>query len=471
MLYLLYFLLSIQVYFAGCNNQFFKNGCCCCTKKHDVKSNSDKKANNEVGELQTEVKDKKLSSKGNMHSLLKNNIKNLENIKQRTSSNAGNLLNIGQKALTTNADVKSINQNIITQPSQNVNTFNHQGAPVERKSYFPLKGLDNVGSTCYMNAVLQCLLHIRDLIDYFIYEYPKDKNMLKSRNKLADSQGEISKAFYEVVEGVTKGNRKSYAPKNFKKTLAKYNSQFTAFEANDAKDLMQYLLQTIHAELNYFGDQKALNFPQSNQCNREATFLRFMNTYNATDFSIMTKHILGTYETETICHKCKYHIYNYQKFEILSIPMFKYSNRKFNILNGFEDMLIPQQLSEKNKFYCNICKNLEDAETTNKIIQPSKYLIINIDYGINKAYKPSQFDFNENLDITKYVCHDFGVPIIYRLIGVCTHLGSSGQGGHYIAFCKNTQTNKWYEFNDSKVTDKNVNINQGSPYLLIYERI
>ena len=36
---------------------------------------------------------------------------------------------------------------------------------------FFLKGLNNIGSTCYMNATLQCLLHVSELIQYFINEY------------------------------------------------------------------------------------------------------------------------------------------------------------------------------------------------------------------------------------------------------------------------------------------------------------
>ena len=59
---------------------------------------------------------------------------------------------------------------------------------------------------------------------------------------------------------------------------------------------------------------------------------------------------------------------------------------------------------------------------------------------------------------------------MYKLIGVCKHLGSSGSSGHYIAYFKNKKTNIWYKFNDSLVTTiKNNNeISQGNPYLLLY---
>lgn len=39
----------------------------------------------------------------------------------------------------------------------------------------------------------------------------------------------------------------------------------------------------------------------------------------------------------------------------------------------------------------------------------------------------------------------------YRLIGIISHFGSSGFGGHNIFF--GCRSNKWYEFNDSIVSD------------------
>ena len=55
--------------------------------------------------------------------------------------------------------------------------------PLEVKYVFPKKGLRNIGSTCYMSATLQCLLHVSDLIVYFIDEFPKDQKALLNINK------------------------------------------------------------------------------------------------------------------------------------------------------------------------------------------------------------------------------------------------------------------------------------------------
>ena len=105
-------------------------------------------------------------------------------------------------------------------------------------------------------------------------------------------------------------------------------------------------------------------------------------------------------------------------------------------------------------------------------MQPPNKLLINLDYGKNKKYQPNLIEFDQTIDITKYVNFDFGVPIKYNIIGVCTHLGYSGSFGHYIAFCKNRQTGEWYNFYDSSCTKCNANeISKGSPYLLLYEII
>ena len=47
-------------------------------------------------------------------------------------------------------------------------------------------------------------------------------------------------------------NKKYFSPFDFNNTLSKLNPQFSKFESNDSKDLLLYLIQTIHAELKLF---------------------------------------------------------------------------------------------------------------------------------------------------------------------------------------------------------------------------
>ena len=415
------------------------------------------------------------------------------------------------------------NNNIHSNYSQNNNSNQNKHnppppspPPTKPKYYFPEKGLYNIGSTCYMNATLQCLLHVCELIAYFLNEYPNDSMILKKKNKDVESQGNISKSFYDLVKGVisdekdedskgkglnmfnpntsfgSKSNKssifsfgvmgifskstspKAFSPDNFKKILGYYNSQFRRFEANDSKDLILYLLQTMHEELNYYGDVVLSRnmFRPPNQFNRVETFLYFNNTYNMRNFSIISTIFYGTYENITFCKECKNYLYNFQKFEFISFGLSDYHRKPFNIYQGFKDNQKEAELKGDNQFYCNQCRKLCNASLTCRIIQPPNKLLINLDYGKNKRYQPSRIDFEEIIDITEFINFNFGCRIKYRIIGVCTHLGISGSFGHYIAYCRHRESGQWYNFNDSSCTKCNKSeIYGGSPYLLLYEKI
>ena len=383
------------------------------------------------------------------------------------------------------------NQNNQNQINNNYNQNNtgdgrdkYNNAPMNNTIYiFPLIGLNNVGSTCFMNATLQCLLHISELNLYFLNEYPNDYNILRTKNSSSETMGNISLAYYNVINEVYLKsiqcnnnyymNNNSFAPNEFKETLGKYNSQFRYYEANDSKDLILYLLQTFHEELNYFGDQPfPVNLLRPNQLNRADTFNYFNNTYNIQNFSIVSKLFYGTYENIIKCCNCNKMYFSYQKFEFISFSTYNYRNGIFNIYNGFQDNQAIQYLQGNNKYFCPSCQNLYDGETCCKIITPPSKLIINIDYGKNKINNVKQLIFDEMIDITSFINFNFGKKIIYQISGVCTHLGSSGPTGHYIAYCRNKQTGMWYNFNDSfvRLCDKN-EIYRGSPYLLVYEQI
>ena len=467
------------------------------------------------------TKNKILDKKENKEILKNNNQKSsqVSNITINTSrstnvsindiNNNNSNINKSENIINTNNATNTNNNNnniniIINEDKNNANNQNNQNhinnnynqnntgdgrdkynnAPMNNTIYiFPLIGLNNVGSTCFMNATLQCLLHISELNLYFLNEYPNDYNILRTKNSSSETMGNISLAYYNVINEVYLKsiqcnnnyymNNNSFAPNEFKETLGKYNSQFRYYEANDSKDLILYLLQTFHEELNYFGDQPfPVNLLRPNQLNRADTFNYFNNTYNIQNFSIVSKLFYGTYENIIKCCNCNKMYFSYQKFEFISFSTYNYRNGIFNIYNGFQDNQAIQYLQGNNKYFCPSCQNLYDGETCCKIITPPNKLIINIDYGKNKINNVKQLIFDETIDITSFINFNFGKKIIYQISGVCTHLGSSGPTGHYIAYCRNKQTGMWYNFNDSfvRLCDKN-EIYRGSPYLLVYEQI
>ena len=80
----------------------------------------------------------------------------------------------------------------------------------------------------------------------------------------------------------------------------------------------------------------------------------------------------------------------------------------------------------------------------------------------------------ERLNLSNYIQFP-NTGFNYELIGVITHLGESGMGGHFIAYCKNPISKTWYQYNDAQVNPVNNYqkdiINYAMPYLLFYQKI
>ena len=99
-------------------------------------------------------------------------------------------------------------------------------------------------------------------------------------------------------------------------------------------------------------------------------------------------------------------------------------------------------------------------------------LLLNRGKGIEFNVK---INFVDNLDLSQYIEYA-NMGSKYKLIGVITHMGESGMGGHFIAYCLDPITKQiWHVYNDAIVNEvhdfqKEV-INYAMPYLLFYQKI
>ena len=344
--------------------------------------------------------------------------------------------------------------------------------------YYPTKGLNNVGLTCYMNSTLQCLLHIPELTNFFLNAYVEFSNKNEKIIQKTETKGKISKEYKALLTEIFSNSRNffgfdsSVSPKKFNDLISRLNPQFSKYQSNDAKDLIIYLLQEMHEELNYFGGKKLQKIPQCNQLDESDSFKFFYEVNSKMNFSIISYLFWGIVKQTTICKVCKSTLFNFQYFQYLSFPLYRYANTKFNIYKGLKDYIAEEILTGDNQFYCQKCQNLRDAKIFSKIYYTSPYLLINLDYGKNKIYIPKEIDYGSIIILSKEFLEIKAGEITYNLIAVSSHIGSSGNSGHYITYCRDIKSDSWYKFNDSSVSKCDFeNTKEYSPYLLLFKKV
>ena len=376
---------------------------------------------------------------------------------------------------------------------------------IEKIKFKPLIGLNNIGATCFMNSILQCLSQTKELSKYFLDE--KNKNLIinnniavKNRNKL-----QLSPVYFELISQLwdTK-NKNPLSPHNFMNTVEKMNSLFKQGQAGDSKDFIIFILEQLHKELkkpiNNINNNNNLTNQPLNQYDKLNAFNHFFKSFTE-ECSIISDLFFGFIETTNECLNCKNNYmlsglqnpicYNYQIFNCLIFPLEEVKNMKNNnnslqfnnyiqmnqnnrvsLFDCFSYYQKTDYFTGPNQNYCNICKQLYDSNYTKKIYVSPNILVLILNRGKGNIYDV-KLDFTEVIDITQFVLTKDKPQIIYTLYGVITHIGQSGPNSHFVASCKSID-NKWYRFNDSIVhpinnLQKEV-IDFGTPYILFYKK-
>ena len=341
---------------------------------------------------------------------------------------------------------------------------------IDKISFPGIIGLQNIGATCYMNATLQCFSNIGRLKTYLLNKniYQDLENNKNSSKKLSFALAEVLKNLWEKLE------HRFYAPNNFKNLISEMNPLFKGIAANDPKDLILFLLEKMHNELNKPINNIPDNNKVPNSCNFIEVYKDFVYWFENKNKSIISDEFYFFTNNISTCQYCGTQIHNTQSNNILFFPLEevrKYKNYNHNnvaILDCF-DYYGKKEIYPS--FYCNSCNQNYQAISQTQIIRAPKTLIMNFNRGKGIEFNVNVI-FEEYLNLRKYVC-DNNSPYYYELTGVICHFGSNDMGGHFIAYCKNCNNCEWYKYNDQIVTKCSFNEVKGTglPYVLFYNYV
>ncbi|KIM47724.1 hypothetical protein M413DRAFT_40514, partial [Hebeloma cylindrosporum] len=285
------------------------------------------------------------------------------------------------------------------------------------------------------------------------------------------------------------GEKGTVAPRAFIDKLKELNEIFRSTMHQDAHEFLNYLLNQIVTEIEEGRKQAQNGVSGEDLSNSVATLGSTPPTVATTtssnsgthprDATLVHKLFEGVLTSETRCLTCETVSSRDESFLDLSIDI----EQNSSVTACLRQFSASEMLCQKNKFFCDSCCDLQEAEKRMKIKKLPNVLALHLkrfkyqeDVGryIKLAYRVA-FPFELRLFNTVDDVDD--ADRLYNLFAIVVHIGNGPHHGHYIAIIKTVGT--WLVFDDdnvSSIPESDIpkyfgDSNSGSAYVLYYQAV
>ena len=227
-------------------------------------------------------------------------------------------------------------------------------------------GLGNLGNTCYMNSILQCLFNAKTFYENIIDPnsikllYPLALKLTEEEDKnnysviMAKSLMTLTYQLHNLFTKIWSDTSKHIRPISFKNIFANKIQAFQSFEQQDSQEALLCVLDTVHTEiqrtvnidyklfapeyLDFFNQIELNKVSDIDCCKMESQIphiwellcvKRALDTYNKKSYSFVTENFQNLVSSTLQCPDCNYHTYNFDPTNILTVPI--PSNTELNI--------------------------------------------------------------------------------------------------------------------------------------------
>mmetsp|Transcript_36189 Transcript_36189/g.82481 ORF Transcript_36189/g.82481 Transcript_36189/m.82481 type:complete len:355 (-) Transcript_36189:3-1067(-) len=293
-----------------------------------------------------------------------------------------------------------------------------------------LFGLENFGNTCYCNAVLQAL--------YFCL--PFRQQILAGHNPEAanGANDTLLMSLGELFTTISQQRKKTgvLGPKKFVQILRRENEMFRGYSHQDAHEFLNYLLNDVIEQLN--GTKGSAGNGGGSQKKKPPP------TWVEDIFE-------GLITSETKCLCCETITSRDEAFLDLSLEISENSS----VTSCLRNFSSTETLSGRDKFFCNTCGSLQEAQKRIKVKRQPNTLALHL----------KRFKYIESLQrfkkLTYRVVFPFELKLFnvvkeakdpdktYHLFAVVVHVGSGTNHGHYVSAVK--INHHWFLFDDDSV--------------------
>uniref|UniRef100_A0A5B7CAR0 ubiquitinyl hydrolase 1 n=1 Tax=Davidia involucrata TaxID=16924 RepID=A0A5B7CAR0_DAVIN len=349
------------------------------------------------------------------------------------------------------------------------------------KSCFPLglRGLNNLGNTCFMNSVLQVLLHAPPLRNYFL----SDRHNHETCRKRSSDRLCLPCDIDVIFSAVFSGDRTPYSPAQFLYSWWQHSENLATYEQQDAHEFFISMLDRIHEKEGRA--RKPIRDNGDCQCIAHRVFSGLLRS----DVTCMTCGFTSTTYDPCVDISLDLNTNTSSPTDVANKPIKPTQNIGVSTLVGCLDLFTrPEKLGSDQKFFCQNCQERQDSLKQMSIRRLPLVLCLHIKRFEHSPIKKMskkidrhlQFPFS--LDMTPYLSSSivrkrFGNRIFafegdesnnsteYEVFAVVTHSGML-ESGHYVTYLR--LKNQWYKCDDAWISEVDEEVVRASQSYLIY---
>ena len=363
--------------------------------------------------------------------------------------------------------------------------YNHKG----------ITGLANLGNTCFINACIQCLSHTYELNDFLSKE---DGEYKKHLNNKPES---VLLVEWDDLRKLMWSQNCIISPGRFINTIqriAKITNRdlFTGWSQNDLPEFLLFLFDSFHSALtrevimDIKGNIKTKKDEMGKACYEmmktqyTKDYSEFLNIFFGIHVSVLTSVVEKDKQLTGNGEDLNYLSLRPEPYMLIHLPIpskeevnIRNTDKNVTLFDCFNKQCESEILEGDNAWFNekenkkqNVNKRLLFWSLPNIMIIDIKRFITSMNGRSKKNQQFIDIPIN-NVDFSKYVEGYAKETYIYDLYAICNHHGQI-DGGHYSATIK-TSNGKWYNFNDTQVTEILVNdniISGNTPYCLFYRK-